>query len=424
MKRYGPERPGRPGARPALRDIDLDVEPGASLALVGVNGSGKSTLLKLICGTSRATAGTVETGGRVGGVVDLGGGFHGDLTGFENIFLQGAMLGLTRADIRARLDSIAAFSELGAFLEAPVRTYSWGMMLRLGFSLSVHAEPDILAIDEALAVGDAYFQDKCLRKIAELRAEGRTLLFVSHAPDAAEAVCERAAWIHDGRIDCQGSAAEVVERYHRHMFRDLLDGPPMLAHHDVAALAPQARVGNGDATLNDVRLVATDSNHGAINWSAFPDGSWDQRKRDAYSTAPRRVFPCGTVVTAVATVRVRGSYPIVGATFGYALEKPGVALATLRGEQHGIAFRLPPGETRLALILPTAGLGPGHYYLSLALRGPLPPGGLERPVLDCHIKLSSFMLVAITHRPDGPPAHTPVDLGLKLTMDTPAPHRE
>ncbi len=226
MFRISPERPltlkeaivrrrrVRPAEIWALRDVSFAVEPGESVGLIGRNGSGKTTLLRLIAGIFRPTSGSVATGGTVGALLGLGAGFHADFTGRENVFLSGSVLGLSRKYIREQLDEIVAFAELDDFIDLPVRTYSAGMQMRLGFAVATHLRPDVLLLDEVFAVGDEAFQRKCAAKIFELRSEGGTLVFVSHDAQTVEHLCERAILLRSGRLEHDGTARESIERYH------------------------------------------------------------------------------------------------------------------------------------------------------------------------------------------------------------------
>jgi lipopolysaccharide transport system ATP-binding protein len=195
----------------ALDDVSLKIERGETVGLIGPNGAGKSTLLKLVSGIIEPTSGRMMTHGRVGALLELGSGFHPDLTGRENIYLNGSILGLSRAEIRDKMDEIIA--ELERFIDAPVRHYSSGMYVRLGFSVAVHTEPDILLVDEALAVGDAAFQSKCLDRIADLRGSGVTIILVSHDLVSIQSLCDRAIWLEQGRIRMQGDPVDVVMAY-------------------------------------------------------------------------------------------------------------------------------------------------------------------------------------------------------------------
>ncbi|MEP0841112.1 MAG: ABC transporter ATP-binding protein [Phycisphaerae bacterium] len=199
----------------ALRHVSFEVAPGESVGIIGRNGSGKSTLLQLIAGTLAASEGRVEVSGRVCALLELGSGFNPEFTGRENVFLNGAILGMSRAQMQARLDEIAAFADIGEFLDQPVKTYSNGMVLRLAFSVATSVEPDILIIDEALAVGDLLFQQKCIERIRRLCAAGTTLLFVSHDPEAVRSLCRRGVWLDQGEARLIGPAQEVADAYMR-----------------------------------------------------------------------------------------------------------------------------------------------------------------------------------------------------------------
>ncbi|MBW7475542.1 sulfotransferase domain-containing protein [Paenibacillus oenotherae] len=198
-----------------LRDIHLEVPPGSSLALIGKNGSGKSTLLKLICKILYPTSGEVRINGKISTLLELGAGFHPDFTGRENIFFNGSVLGFTRKQIQSKLDSIIAFSELEPYIDMPVRNYSSGMYMRLGFSVAIHMEPDILLMDEILAVGDFEFQKKCMNEILRLKSEGTTIVFVSHSGDQAQQICDQAIWLEDGQIRLSGTSRDVVAAYEK-----------------------------------------------------------------------------------------------------------------------------------------------------------------------------------------------------------------
>ncbi len=199
----------------ALDGVSFDVTRGECFGVIGRNGSGKSTLLGLIAGVLAPTSGTVSVRRRVSPLLELGAGFHPDFTGRENILLNGVLLGLTRREVRERMDEIAAFSELGEFIDRPLRTYSSGMIARLGFSVIVHLSPEILLIDEVLAVGDESFQAKCLAKIQEFRSRGTTIVFVSHDLVSVKRICERVALVDSGRIVEIGTAESAIAAYHR-----------------------------------------------------------------------------------------------------------------------------------------------------------------------------------------------------------------
>ena len=197
----------------ALRDVSFGIEPGEHVALIGTNGSGKSTLLKLISKVIEPTSGSITTHGRIAGLLELGTGFHPDLTGRENIFLNASILGIARREIERQLDAIIDFADIGPFIDVQVRNYSSGMVVRLGFSITTALQPDILLIDEVLAVGDAAFQRKCMTRLEDLQAQGVTLLFVSHSMDQVRRLCKRAIWIAQGVVRADGDAESIGGAY-------------------------------------------------------------------------------------------------------------------------------------------------------------------------------------------------------------------
>ena len=204
----------------ALRDVSVAVEPGEALGIVGENGSGKSTLLKLLAGIIPPHAGRVEVGGRIASMLELGAGFHPDFTGRENVYMNGAIQGLSRREIDERMEAIIAFSELEAFIDNPVRTYSSGMYTRLGFAVASHVDSDVLLLDEVLAVGDEAFQRKCLGRIFEYRRGGGTVVFVSHDAEAVERVCDRAVLLEHGELMAEGRPGDVLATYRRALVRE------------------------------------------------------------------------------------------------------------------------------------------------------------------------------------------------------------
>jgi lipopolysaccharide transport system ATP-binding protein len=242
---------GRTGAQVvwALRDVSLAIAPGEAVGLVGRNGSGKSTLLRLIAGIIQPTEGRVAAGGRVGSLLELGAGFHPDFTGRENVELNGMLQGLSRARIRERFDEIVAFAELEHAIDRPVRTYSSGMTMRLGFAIAAFLEADVLLLDEVFAVGDESFQRKCFGVIASFKEQGGTILFVSHDASAVERLCDRAVLLRDGGVAFDGRVHEAITRYRRALAED----------GDGAGPADDTRpAGTGEARLVTVRLVASD----------------------------------------------------------------------------------------------------------------------------------------------------------------------
>ncbi|WKZ32190.1 MAG: ABC transporter ATP-binding protein [Thermodesulfobacteriota bacterium] len=197
----------------ALRDVSLEVPKGTTFGIVGQNGSGKSTLLQIIAGILSPTTGSVEVSGRISALLELGAGFNKEFTGRENVFLQGAMRGISREEMEEKFDSITAFADIGHFIDQPVKKYSSGMYVRLAFACAINIDPEILIVDEALAVGDAMFQRRCYRRLEEFQKSGKTILFVSHNVGTVTSICTQAMFLDRGRVVCMGSPKEVVNAY-------------------------------------------------------------------------------------------------------------------------------------------------------------------------------------------------------------------
>ena len=197
----------------ALKDVSFEIKHGEAVGIIGRNGAGKSTLLKLLRRITEPTEGRIEIDGRVASLLEVGTGFHPELTGRENIFLNGAILGMTRMEIKKKFDEIVAFAEVEKFLDTPVKHYSSGMYLRLAFAVAAHLEPEILIVDEVLAVGDAAFQQKCLGKMGEVSSGGRTVLFVSHQMNAVQSLCSRCLLLKQGKLTASGLPSEIINQY-------------------------------------------------------------------------------------------------------------------------------------------------------------------------------------------------------------------
>jgi ABC-type polysaccharide/polyol phosphate transport system ATPase subunit len=206
-------RPSRHLDFQALNEVSFSVTPGTAVGIIGENGAGKTTLLKLVAGTTKPTAGSVAVRGVVAAILELGAAFHPEFSGRDNAVLYGAMMGLDRADMESRLEGICAFAELGEFIHHPIKSYSTGMVMRLAFAVATHVDPDVLVVDEALAVGDGYFQKKCVDRIQAIRDRGTTILFCSHSMYYVSLFCNRVLWLKEGRIERDGSASEVVTAY-------------------------------------------------------------------------------------------------------------------------------------------------------------------------------------------------------------------
>ncbi len=290
FRRYHPDRPwtlqealaqGWRRLRPVetfwgLRDVSFTVGVGRTVGIIGANGSGKSTLLRLIGGVGRPDGGRIAVRGRIGALLDLGAGFHPDLTGRENAVLAGVLAGLTREEVMGRLDAIVAFAEVEKFIDNPLRTYSTGMQMRLAFSTAVHADPEVLLIDEVLSVGDVAFQRKCLDRIEQFKARGCSILLVSHEASAIRDICDEALWLHGGHLMALGAAPEVVRHYLVHITggepaAELLDdvpAPPGVSPHPTVrtrdgaeVVLDEQRFGSVELQIADVRVLEHDGQH-------------------------------------------------------------------------------------------------------------------------------------------------------------------
>lgn len=241
----------------ALRDVSFTVERGEALGIIGLNGAGKSTILKLLYNITTPSKGEIRICGKLSALIEVSSGFHPELTGRENVYLNGSLLGMTRREIRNKLDSIVDFSGVGGFIDSPVKRYSSGMYLRLGFSIAAHLDPDILLLDEVLAVGDAAFQAKCIQRIAQLRKEGTTIVFVSHNLGAVESLCDRTLLIKEGQIYKSGATHEVIAAYEDLLLRLSPKGRAAAAESSTAAAADIVSVKVFDSEGRHTTMFAT-----------------------------------------------------------------------------------------------------------------------------------------------------------------------
>ena len=324
----------------ALDGVSFSVEAGRTLGIIGRNGAGKSTLLKLLAGTMQPTSGRMIANGKVFGLLELAAGFHPDLSGRENVFLNGAFLGRSHADMAKRLDEIIAFSELEQFIDQPVKHYSSGMYMRLGFAVALSVEPDILIVDEVLAVGDAAFRQKCLAALATAKAQGRTILFVTHDPGAVRRFCDDAVWLERGKVQAAGPALDVLRAYlattTTHGAGVVPEGPPTDPY--ATPRGPIALTGvdlleKGEGTQTPFREART---------VRAPGDAWRMRLR--YSV----------------------SEPVSGVSFGVAVHRDGGTYVLGAGTS-GARHDLPVGDG--AVIVTTEGLplAPGLYSVSAGL---------------------------------------------------------
>ena len=321
----------------ALRQVSLGLEAGETLGLIGPNGAGKSTLLKLVARTISPTEGRVQVNGRLSALVELGSGFHPDLSGRENVYVDGALLGLSRREVAARLDSIVEFAGLARFIDVPVRNYSSGMLMRLGFAVATSFRPDILLIDEVLAVGDQSFQARCLARIRQMQEEGTAILFVSHSLDQVRRLCRRVAWLDGGQLRAVGPADEVVDEY---ISQSGGSGEVLLlADGDEAGRA--RRWGSGEAVITAVELVAADGE-------------------------PRRAFVPGE--TLVVRVHYRANRPVPRPAFGLAFHRAdGLLLSGPNTTASGFEIDLLEGSGTVDCVVDDLPLLPGRYDLTAAI---------------------------------------------------------
>jgi len=317
----------------ALRDINLEVKEGEILGIIGRNGAGKSTLLKILSRVTAPTRGNIKVAGRMASLLEVGTGFHPELTGRENIFMNGAILGMSKQEIKSKLDEIIDFSGVESFVDTPVKRYSSGMYVRLAFSVAAHLEPEILIIDEVLAVGDVEFQKKCLGKMGEVSRDGRTILFVSHNMPSVKKLCSRAILLNDGKISAQGDVAQLVEEYTQ-MFTCNLEGAaldsPVMSFSDDEAKAFQ---------ITEARLVT--------------EGGYESM-----------VFDCDHAVLVECSCKIRAAVP---GLYGYAtilsMDGDVVLQSDSFDTMPNVLDNLTPGLSRLVVRIPPRSLSPGSYQV-------------------------------------------------------------
>ena len=335
-------KPVVPGEREfwALKDVSFEVPRGATVGLIGPNGSGKSTSLNLIAKIFDATSGAVRVNGRVTALLELGAGFHPELSGRDNIHLNGALMGLSRHEINRKVESIIDFSEVSSFIDVPVKLYSSGMYVRLGFSVAVHLDPDILLVDEVLAVGDAAFQHKCMTRIGEMRRSGVTILLVSHDLGSVQALCERAVWFDHGVVRKVGNSTDVAMAYLNRVAED------EAAKSDVAevpARAPDAgpgRWGTGEVEITDVEFL------------------------DA-SGAVRRVFLTGAEMNI--RIRYRAPKRVLDPIFGLAIHsQQGAHICGPNTNFAGVPIEVVQGSGELTYRIPNLALLEGGFVVSVS----------------------------------------------------------
>jgi lipopolysaccharide transport system ATP-binding protein len=337
----------------ALRDVSLTIEPGEAVGLVGRNGSGKSTLLRIVSGIIKPTSGRIEAGGRIASLLELGAGFHPDFTGRENVYLNGSIHGLSRTRVREAMDEIVAFAELEQFIDLPVRTYSSGMYMRLGFSVAAHIESDVLLLDEVFAVGDEQFQRKCFGKIAEFKRRGGTIIFVSHDAQAVERLCDRAVLLRKGEVAFDGPTQEAIAAYRRLLAADA--NPEELE-------AGLREWGSGEARILSAQLV---------------DATGEERSQFAGGEA----VTLRIVVAADATVAA----PRVALELR---DDGGLVLASASRDTAELGWDGGAGERELRFHVPHLPLADGRFHVRVALTDAV--NGHPLHALDDALRLHVF----------------------------------
>jgi lipopolysaccharide transport system ATP-binding protein len=318
----------------ALHNVSFEVRRGEVIGIIGRNGAGKSTLLKILSGITEPTAGYAEVHGRVGSLIEVGTGFHPELTGRENVFLNGSILGMSRAEIRRRFDQIIDFAETGPFLDTPVKHYSSGMYMRLAFAVAAHLEPELLLIDEVLAVGDAEFQKKCLGRMNEVSREGRTVLFVSHNMHAVQRLCTRCVLLERGRVLAAGPTAAVVTQY-------LASGAQDRAPEHWVDLSAASRTGSGTARYTAIQYSSRNASTG---YQPYEEGALVLR-------------------LAIESESRRQSVSIAAAIY----DQHGTKLINADSDTLGYDVSLPPGPSVWELRIEHLYLKPGVYVVGLYL---------------------------------------------------------
>jgi lipopolysaccharide transport system ATP-binding protein len=331
----------------ALSGIDFEVARGEAFGIIGGNGSGKSTLLKMIAGMLKPTTGRITVAGRVAAMIELGAGFHPEISGRENVFINGAVLGLPRREIERRYDDIVAFSGLGDFMEEPVKNYSSGMYVRLGFAVAIHTDPDVLLVDEVLAVGDEAFAHRCIRRIEEFLADGKTLLLVSHSLDLVSGLCDRVLWVQDGRQMLVADPRRAIDAYRQSVAeqegREHQEAKEQRAAavEEGQAAAEMLRWGSREAEITGVRLLdASGAEHYHLE-----------------SGAP-----------ALFEIQARAVQPLTDFVFGVAISTPrGVEVWGTNTDLEGFVPASFEGETVVRLTCPALRLAPGEYVVDVAV---------------------------------------------------------
>lgn len=348
----------------ALNNVSLQVPVGGTYGVIGPNGSGKSTLLKLVAGITKPTHGTVRVAGRVSALIELGAGFHPEISGRENVFINGIMLGLSKREITHRFDEIVEFAELENFIDAPVKTYSSGMYMRLGFAVAIHVDPDVMLIDEVLAVGDQGFTHKCLDKFAEFRRRGKTILLVTHSLGLVERFCDRAVWLKGGRTQAIGDPKRVVDAYRTHVEDS--------EEQQLAASDAKARVATESAP-SEPAPTAPQNEDAPTDMFRATEGRWGSREVEILDVSlvgddgcAAHVFQSGARMSVV--VKVRAAAPVTDFVFGIGLfNADGVCCYGTNTDLEDLTPQELAGEGEIRFTIDSLDLVTGTYKLDVAV---------------------------------------------------------
>ena len=369
---------------PALDGVSFEVEKGRAFGVIGSNGSGKSTLLKILTGMLKPTTGTVEVEGRVAALIELGAGFHPEISGRENIFINGAVLGLSKRQIERRYDEIVEFSGLAKFIEEPVKNYSSGMYVRLGFAVAIHTDPDVLLVDEVLAVGDEAFQHRCLRRIEEFLARGRTLVLVTHSLELVEQFADEVLWIEGGRKRLQGSPRRVADAYRQAVAEE--EGQ---AHFEAKEERQRVLSAEEEQPIEPAEELAEDESVAAeeiLRWGSreaeiIGVRILDGEGREKYN------LTSGQAVTF--EIRARAVETLEDFVFGVGIFTPrGVECWGVNTHLDGLVPERLEGETTVRLVCPSLRLAPGEYLVDVAVHA------RDGNPYDYHRKYLSFTMTS------------------------------
>lgn len=358
----------------ALKDISFNARRGEALGIIGHNGAGKSTILKLLSRITTPSSGEIMINGRLSALIEVGSGFHPELTGRENIYLNGSILGMLRREITEKLESIVDFAELRQFIDTPVKRYSSGMYVRLGFSIAAHLDPDILLLDEVLAVGDAAFQQKCIERIMELKKKGTTIVFISHDLRAVQKLCDRVILLKNGKIEVDGEPRETIALYQR----------------SSQLLPAQGKTGTREPSREAI-----------VRSLSF----YDQNGNECLS------FETGKPMKAILKYEV--FKPLIDVIFEVQFySQEGSLRSFFSSETLGGRLDVQPGEGAIVFDCSSVGLGPGVYFIDAGIRNRLAPFGIDidwrrrclavRVDYDRHLRDTFYMPYSCTHTPPPP----------------------